>query len=139
MNSYYINEGRFLIPATWRDQSLTLFSSPPDTPAEFSVVISRDKVPPSTTSDAYARQQMAQLPASLPQFRLLRQGSAQLDNVPAVEAEFFWQSDQGRMHQFQVYVVQAGVALTFTATAPEGVFAKYLPDFQQLLLTFKFN
>ncbi len=139
MNSYYINEGRFLIPGTWRDQSLTMFSSPADAPAEFSLVISRDRVPSGMTSDAYARQQMAQLPAGLPQFRLSRQDATQLDNAPAVEAEFTWQSDKGPMHQWQVYVVHDWVALTITATAPEGVFAKHLADLQRLLSTFKFN
>ena len=36
MNSYHINEGRFLIPTAWKDQSLTMFFSPADAPAEFS-------------------------------------------------------------------------------------------------------
>lgn len=139
MNSYYINEGRFLIPATWRDQSLTMFSSPADAPAEFSLVVSRDRVPPDMTSGVYARRQIDQLPVGLPQFRLLRQADTQLDNVPSVEAEFFWQSEQGLMHQLQVYVVHDRTALTFTGTAPEGTFARHLPDLRRLLDTFKFN
>jgi len=139
MTPYYVNEGRFLIPPAWRDQSLTMFSAPADAPAEFSLVIGRVKVPPEVTADAFARQQLTQLPAALAQFRLSRQGPALLDNVPAVEAEFFWQSEAGRMHQFQVYVVQAGVALTVTATAPEGAFERHRPDLLRLLSTFKFN
>ena len=139
MTSYYINEGRFLIAAAWRDQSLTMFSSPADAPAEFSLVIGRDRVPPDMASNAYARRQLDQLPASLPQFRLLRQNDTRLDNIPAVEVEFFWQSEKGMMHQLQVYVVHDQVALTFTGTAPEGVFAQHLPDLRRLLDTFKFN
>jgi hypothetical protein len=99
MTPYYINEGRFLIPGTWKDQSLTLFSSPADAPAEFNLVISREAVPADTASSSYARVQLDQLPSGLPGFELLRESSAQLDNLPALEAEFFWQSDKGRMHQ----------------------------------------
>ncbi len=139
MTSYYTNEGRFIIPSTWKDQSLTLFSSPADTPAEFSLVISREAVPPGTLSSDYARRQLEQLPSGLSQFKLLRQSETRLDNAPAVEAEFLWQSDKGQMHQWQVYVIHELVALTWTATAPEGTFSRHLPDLQHLLETFKFN
>lgn len=98
MTPYYINEARFLIPGTWKDQLLTLFSSPADAPAEFSLVISREAVPPDTVSSFYAQRQLDQLPGGLPGFEMLRESSTQLDNLPAMEAEFFWQSDKGRMH-----------------------------------------
>ena len=139
MTPYYMNEGRFLIPDTWKDQSLTLFSSPANAPAEFSFVISREAVPADTASSSYARLKLDQLPGSLSGFELLRESSTRIDSLPAMEAEFFWQSDKGRMHQWQVYVVHAGVALTLTATAPKGAFARHQPDLRRLLDTFKFN
>ena len=139
MTPYSINEGRFLVPDAWKDQSLTLFSSPADAPAEFSFVVSREAVPPGTASSAYARRQMAQLPGSLPGFELLRESSALVDSLPALEAEFLWQSDKGRMHQWQVYVVRNGVALTLTATAPQEALTRHRPDVRRLLDTFKFS
>lgn len=134
MNVYQMNEGRFVLPDGWNDQSVHLFLSGN---GEFSLVVSRQPVPPGQDLDAFATGQLNELRENLSRFHLLRRMETTLDSLPAVEAEFTWVREGQSMHQHQTFVFHDQTALTLTGTTLVTNYPRYEATLQHLLASFQ--
>jgi hypothetical protein len=139
MGTYQINEGAFELPDGWPDQTVNIFSTSREAPAEFSLVISRDEEQEGEGLRDYVARQHKALYEQLPRLRMLRRGDVVLDGRPALDVEFTWESDAGLMRQRQVYVAHDGTILTLTATAREALYAKYEAALDDIAASFKFR
>jgi hypothetical protein len=139
MGTYQINEGAFELPDGWPDQTVNIFTTSREAPAEFSLVISRDEELEGEELRDYVARQHKTLYEQLPRLRMLRRGEAVLDGQPAVDVEFTWESDAGVMRQRQLYVAHDGAILTLTATAREAFYTKYETAVDDLTASFKFR
>ena len=125
MGIYQMNEGWFLLPEGWQDQSVTIFTNAPEEPREFSFVVSREAVSGADRLPDWASRQLGQLRERLPEFELLSRDDTQIGTTPAVEVQFLWTNEGQRTRQHQFYLFVHWTALTATATAAEAVYPKY--------------
>ena len=145
---YQMDEARFELPAGWQDQSVHIFAVPAagdggmgaaPSASEFSLVIHRDTPPPDEDLAAYVTRQVANVRATLPGVRVLREGELTVGGLAAREAEFRWEAEVGLLHQRQVYVRRQGRVLTITGTAPERLWAKHAGAMDALLASLRFQ
>ena len=125
MGIYQTNEGWFLLPEGWHDQSVTIFTNAPEAPRDFSFVISREQISGADLLPDWAARQLGQLRERLPEFELLSRSDAEISGLPAVEVQFLWTNEGMRMRQHQFYLFVNWTALTATATAAESVYPRY--------------
>lgn len=140
LRDYAMQEAQFAIPAAWQDQTVHILAAVGSAggPPECSLVVHRDALQAGESLDAYVARQRANLQATLPEFRLVREGARTLGGVQARDAEYRFAAEAGLLRQRQVYVLRLGRALTLTATAPERLWAKHAPSFDAVLATWKF-
>ncbi len=139
MPNYLINEGNFDLPDGWIDQTINVFPNSPSSPADFSVVITRDNPFANETLQGYFERQIKQLPDALPGFKELRRGSLTVGEQEAVDIEYTWIGKGKKMHIRQVCVIVKNSILNITATAVAPHFPKYSPQFDDILVSFKFS
>jgi hypothetical protein len=144
-----MDEARFELPGGWQDQTVHIFAVPAsagegmgDGPqgAEFSLVIHRDTPQPGEDLAAYVERQLANVKATLPGVRILREGELTVGGLAAREAELRWEAEgAGLLRQRQVYVRRQGRVLTMTGTAPERLYAKHAGAMDALLASLRFQ
>ena len=148
MKPYYTNEVRFILPDRYVDRSITGFVIPgggpsdpinPDAPGEFSLILTREAVPPGTSAADLARRQIDVMDQSLPEFSLRDRTATRVDDHPAERFEFTWRTEGQLMRQQQTSFLVSGVAVTVTGTAQEPLFEKHRPVLEQALATMKIN
>lgn len=135
MQLFQMNEARFFIPGDFSDQTVNMFLAPKGQSADFSLVVTREEVKPGQTLEGYVSEQAGKMTETFTAYRQLHRGDTTLGNQPAHEVEFLWEADGRPMHQHQTFVFARGMALTFTATAPENVYFKYEDTVKRLLAT----
>ena len=139
MQEYRLNEGTLEMPDEWVDQTMNIFPSSSATPADFSVVITRDPALANESLEQYFERQIKQLPDALPGFKEIRRGELKVDDKDAVDIEYNWIGQGKKMHIRQVGLMLDGVVMNITATAVAPHFPKYSADFDKILQSIKFN
>lgn len=139
MQTYTLNEGTLELPDEWVDQTMNIFPSSASTPADFSVVITRDTPLANETLKKYFERQIKQLPDALPGFKETRRGELKVDGRDAVDIEYDWIGQGKKMHIRQVGLMLDGVVMNITATAVAPHFPKHSADFDKILQSIKFN
>lgn len=133
---FRMNEGCFFLPPEWHDRSVNIFAVGGKPPFDFSLVISRETLPPGQDMVQFVDEQIAKLPAQLKSMRLKGKRQKKVGGAPALEAELTWQADTGPIHQRQVYVEHLGRVLIFTATAPIKIADEHELQFDEILASF---
>jgi len=139
MSEYRIHEGNFELPDGWVDQTINVFPNSPSSPADFSVVITRDNAYANETLQDYFERQIKQLPDSLPGFKELRRGELTVGEKKAVDIEYTWVGKGKKMHLRQVCLMLEKLIFNITATAVAPHFPKNAAQFDQILNSFKFS
>jgi hypothetical protein len=139
MPKYQINEGIFDLPEGWVDQTINVFPNSPSSPAEFSVVITRDNPFAGESLKDYFERQIKQLPGSLPGLKILRRGELTVGGKEALDLEYNWIGKGKKMHIRQVSLMIDKTIVNVTATAVAPYFPKYVSQFDEVLASFKFT
>ncbi len=139
MPNYRIHEGNFDLPDGWVDQTINVFPNSPSSPADFSVVITRDKPFADETLPEYFERQIKQLPDALPGFKEIRRGELTVGGTAAVDIEYTWIGKGKKMHIRQVCVMLDTLILNITATAVAPHFSKNAAQFDEILNSFRFS
>jgi hypothetical protein len=129
MRRYTIDEGHFEIPEEWSDKSVNVFATSDKLPGDFSFVITRDSLESHQNLETYFEEQLTGLSKTMPKFKLIGRYRATVDQLPAMGAEFTWDTEGKTMVQRQTYAVYKQVVLVLTATAIE----KFSRDYQLIL------
>lgn len=148
MQTYYTNEMRFLLPDGCLDSSVNAFVIPkskpgdpvdPNDPGEFSLVVTRTLLPAEMTLSAYLSRQLETLDDVLPEFHLLSRRPSSVDNFPAEQMDFTWQSETAPMRQQQTHFLHGPLVVTVTGTAEDPLFNKHRAALTEMLATMKIN
>ena len=148
MQTYYTNEVRFLLPDGCLDSSVNAFVIPkgkpggavdPNDPGEFSLVVTRTPLPAGMTLSDYLARQLEALDDVLPEFHLLSRRPSSVDNLPAEQVDFIWQSEKASMRQQQTHFLHGPLVVTVTGTAEEPLFNKHHAALTDMLATMKIN
>ena len=139
MQKYTLNEGTLELPDEWIDQTMNIFPSSSSTPADFSVVITRDVPFAGESLNDYFERQIKQLPDALPGFKEIRRGKLKVDGRDAVDIEYEWIGQGKKMHIRQVGTIFNGVVMNLTATAMAALFPKHASEFDKILNSIEFN
>lgn len=137
MGNYRFNEGSLELPEGYVDQTINVFPNSSSSPADFSVVVSRDSPLAGENLQAYFERQMKQLPNTLPGLKVLRRGQITVGGEPAMEVEYTWVSKGMKMHQRQATLMAGGRILNVTASALDNSFHKFATQFEEILDSFK--
>lgn len=135
MQLFQMNEARFFIPGDFSDQTVNMFLAPKGQSADFSLVVTREEINPSQTLREYVNEQSGKMTQTFAAYQQLRRNDTTLGGQSAHEIEFLWEAEGRLMHQHQTFVFARGMALTFTATAPENIYFKYEDTVNRLLST----
>jgi hypothetical protein len=139
MQKYQLNEGTLELPDMWVDQTMNIFPSSASTPADFSVVITRDNPFANESLEEYFERQIKQLPDALPGFKEIRRGKLKVDGKDAVDIEYQWIGQGKKMHIRQVGTIVNDAVMNITATAMAPHFPKHAPEFDKILNSIKFD
>ncbi len=141
VNSMYtIEEGQLTIPDNWKDESVNVLTSSKDGKPAFSLVITRDDIAEGMNFEDYAKIEVINISANLPEFKMLEeQANYQIDNQPAHRIEYSWQSAEGMLHQIVAFTAQGQRALVFTASAPDALTDSQKKQMEEMLQSFSFK
>lgn len=78
------------IPASWREESVTIYSNGSAGDDAVSVVVRREIVDPRTTSSMYADIQLVELAKALPAFALINRSDIQVANMRGIRLHYSW-------------------------------------------------
>jgi len=139
MSIFHANEFVLNLPEQLKDRSVNVFSLTDEGPSEFSVVIARDKLKSGETLAGYVERQLQLLGQRAPLFRLHHEKQLVVDKQPAIEADYSWMTQEGKMHQRQVAFLTApsGTVLLFTATCKEQIGPKWEAAFNEILASLR--
>lgn len=118
MSTYRTNECLLDVPGDWHDRSIHVFTVGDGPPFQMTVVINKDEMKEGDNLAEFADQRLDQMESQLKQFTLIEKRQSELGGRPALEAEFKWRSDQGTMHQRQLFVPSDSSVILITVTAP---------------------
>jgi hypothetical protein len=139
VGTYRINEGSLELPDGYVDQTINVFPNSSASPADFSIVVSRDTPLAGENLQGYFERQMKQLPNSLPGLKVVRRAQITVGDQPAFEVEYTWVSKGMKMHQRQATLMVGGRILNVTASALDNSFHKFAAQFDEILSSFKFE
>ena len=148
MKTYYTNEVRFLLPSQCVDRSITAFMvpkegspmpPPPGEAGEFSVILTREEVPPDLTLAVIVSDQLDVLASALTSFTLQKRQAVSVDNLPAEQVEFTWLNNNAPMRQQQTHFLHRGILVSITGTALEADFSRHRNVLDLVLTTMKLN
>lgn len=88
MKPYTTNEATLLVPETWHDKSVTIFTATPEGPSAFSFVITRESVGAGELAYNYANRQLHVLEKMLAEFQMLERAPTLMGRYSAEMAEF---------------------------------------------------
>jgi hypothetical protein len=131
----------FDVPDDWHDRTIAAFAAPlkPKQMIAPNFVLTRDVVPETEPSSAYADKQLVELAKRLEAFNLSERRDSMVGGLPAVDLIFTWRGSNGVIKQRQTFVATgAGSVLTFVATALVTEFPEMEPAFQAILGSIQF-
>lgn len=139
MASFQATEFSTRLPTGLKDRTVNIFSLTDEGPSDLSIVVARDRPVGGETLAAYVDRQLALLQQRLPLFRLVKKDAIELDQQPAVQMDYTWQSGENQMFQRQmiVHAPATDVMLLVSATCKasldprwEAMFNEFLADFR---------
>ncbi len=137
---YTIEEGQLTTPEDWKDESVNVLTSSKDGKPAFSLVITRDDISEGMSFEDYAKVEVINISANLPEFKMLEeQANYKIDNQPAHRIEYSWQSAEGMLHQIVAFTSQEQRALVFTASAPDALTDSQKKQMEEMLQSFSFK
>jgi hypothetical protein len=148
MQTYYTNEVRFLLPDGCLGSSVNAFVIPkgdpgdpvdPSDPGDFSLVVTRTLLPAEMTLSTYLSRQLEALDDVPPEFHLLSRRLSSVDNLPAEQVDFTWQSETAPMRQQQTHFLHGPLVVTVTGTAEDLLFSRHRAALTDMLATMKIN
>jgi hypothetical protein len=99
----------FDVPNDWDDKSIVAFSAPakPGTIVP-NITLTRDKMKPEETLDAYCDRTIVDMVKNLAAFKLIGKEARKVGESPAVEIIFAWNGTSGKQVQQQMLIVSTG-------------------------------
>jgi len=128
---------RAQLPPGWRvKESVTLLA--PD--GQANVIVSREPLDPTLTTERYAEVQGQLLRREFPQYSEDGLEPVSFPGGIALLRRFSWTPPDGvRVHQHQLYLVHPGTGFTATATAPTTSIGRFAAVFEQVLRSLQFD
>ncbi len=139
MPRYRMNEASFEIPSGFRDNTVHVLVEGDVLPSNFSLVVNRDRLGEREELVDFVERQIARLAASVSDFRIIDRAQRPVASAIALEVEFVWAADQGRMCQRQVFVPHDGAVLILTATTLDAFTDTQRHHLDALLASFAFS
>ncbi|HKV38181.1 MAG TPA: DcrB-related protein, partial [Blastocatellia bacterium] len=128
------------LPEGWEDRTLNVLAFPRGAKKPVAnVTISRQLLDAETRLGPYIDQQLKELAKTCPRFSLLNREETTLDGEPGEHVVFTWRAQDGvilRQEQ-TVLLLDAGVVLVITATAPKDKFESYAEPFRSFVGSFR--
>ncbi|HBE9082310.1 MULTISPECIES: DcrB-related protein [Serratia] len=113
---YQMNEGTFVAPEGWRDESVNVFICPDESGINLTITraaISKGIPPEETYEDT-----LKEFEAHLPGYKEVERKPIMLNDEPAYQLEYHWKSPEGPMHQLVVMYAKRNQLVNFTFTSP---------------------
>jgi hypothetical protein len=121
-------------PDGWVDKTMIVYSAPP-APGQViapNIVIARDALGADETFRDYCNRQIEGFRATLPHFLREEEGAGRVREHDAFQIRFLWQSGAGMLRQRVFFIAaDAGVVVTYTATAAADDYAAHEPVFER--------
>jgi hypothetical protein len=127
MKAYRLHEADIQIPDNWQDNTINTFSLSSGKGSNVAnLTITRDAVTQSKDVQSYADQQLVEAAKKLKGYTLLERQAIQVNQQPAVEANYTWTTPERiEVQQRQVYVKHGTAFLIFTLTSRASDFKDY--------------
>ncbi|MFG1174161.1 DcrB-related protein [Erwiniaceae bacterium CAU 1747] len=113
---YQINEGTFVAPEGWRDESINVFICPDN--SGINLTITRAAISMGIPPEETYQDTLKEFSANLPGYKEIGRHALMLGNAPAYQLEYQWKSPEGMMHQLVVMLVMEDLLVSFTFTSP---------------------
>ena len=136
-STFATNDFALTVPADWSRRALLSFLGPQHDGVPRSIVLTQDALEDERSLSAYAREQLKQLEARLPSFRLQDEQSLSIGEQPAHQFVFNWKPDAASMlTQLQVFILWRRTAWTITGTAARAAQDDFRALFEHVVLSF---
>lgn len=132
------NDFTTALPAEWQDRTMITLIAP-FTPGGFAsnVVITKNTIELGERVEDFAREQLQLLKASLPDFELLDQRSAIVNDYPAYQMLHRFQSEQGLLQQVQAFLLHETTIFVITGTSRIEEFDRHIAAFREIVENFR--
>ncbi len=98
MPRYTSADAAFDVPVDWEDKTVVAFSAPNPKPGTMApnVVLTRDKMKPDESLDAYSDRMVVDMVKNLPGFKLIAKEPRDVGELKGVEVRFTWVGSGGK-------------------------------------------
>jgi hypothetical protein len=119
--AYSINEGRFVLPDFFRDDSVNVFSGVAPGFTNTSLVITRGRTDEGQDWYTYATGQLQHYREAFAEYRLISDRTAKIADSDARIIEHSWRGENGPLQQLQVCMPARDLVLIFTFSALNSI------------------